>query len=71
MAVVAGNVGSWKVSVRVEVGGNRTAQQADNTAALSVESAAALAPEWGRVEVRHGHGREDGGTLPLWSGRAF
>ena len=71
MAVVAGNVGSWKVSVRVEIGGNRVAQQTDNTAALSVESAAALAPEWGRVEVRHGHGREDGGTLPRWSGRVF
>lgn len=71
MASVAGNVGIWRVSVRVEVGENKVGRQADKTAAMSVESAAALAPEWGRVEVRHGRGYEDGGALLLGLGRAF
>ncbi len=57
--------------MRVEVGENKAARQADNTAAMSVESAAALAPEWGRVEVRRGRGHQDGGAWPRWPERAF
>lgn len=64
---MASNVRIWRVSVRVEVGENRTDQQADKRAAMSVESAAALAPEWGRVEVRRGRGTPP--THPDPSGR--
>ncbi len=71
MAIVAGNVGSWKVSLRVQIGENKASRQADNTAAMSVESAAALAPEWGRLEVRHGRAHDDCGAFFPWLGRTF
>lgn len=48
-------VGWWRISLRLEMRGRRSGRGGashNDAGAICAEAAAALAPEWGRVEVR-------------------
>ena len=66
MASMVMNLNVWRFGRRARVGGVSESRAAE---ALSADQAARLAPEWGKVEVRHAHPGRPADAMPAWGAR--